>query len=337
MPALVGLVIAAPLATGLATGLVTTASASASTGGQVFRFADPAIVEASSLVVQDDMFLTSNDSGDSGRVFAVSRSGATVGVTHWSDDPLDTEALAPGGSGYVWVGDIGDNDSRRSSVEIARVPVGRGDRTVDPTTYRLTYPDGPADAETLLRDPTSGRLYIATKSVFGGVLYAVPASLDASGSNRLRAVGRVLPVATDGAFFPDGRHLIVRNYTTAVVYAWPSLQPVGSFALPHERQGEGIAVADDGAVYVDSEGPGSPVLEVTLPPTLEAAVRPEVSERPASPPTSQGGTPGSRSSAAPGVEQAADDPVHRDAWPWLAGGLLGLAALLVLLRALRPR
>ena len=174
--------------------------------------------------------------------------------------------MAPGGAGYVWVGDIGDNDSRRSSVEIARVPVGRGDRTVHPTTYRLTYPDGPADAETLLRDPASGRLYIATKSVFGGVLYAVPASLDASGSNRLRAVGRVLPVATDGAFFPDGRHVVVRSYTTAVVYAWPSLQPVGSFALPHERQGEGIAVADDGAVYVDSEGPGSPVLEVTLPP-----------------------------------------------------------------------
>jgi hypothetical protein len=324
------LAIAAPAATGLVT------TASSSPGQEVFRFADPAIVEASSLVVQDGLFLTSNDSGDTGRVFAVDRAGATVGVTHWSDHPIDTEALAPGGAGYVWVGDIGDNDRRRASVEVARVPVGRGDRTVAPTTYRLTYPDGPADAETLLRDPASGRLYIATKSVFGGVLYAAPAALDAAGSNRLRAVGRVLPLATDGSFFPDGKHLVVRNYTSAVVYAWPSLQPVGAFPLPHERQGEGIGVADDGAVYVDSEGPRSPVLAATLPQKIEAAVRPAVSEGPASTPASPG-TPSSGRAAAPVVEQASDEPAQRDAWPWLAGGLLGLAALVVLLRALRPR
>lgn len=134
------LTLAATLALGHA------APGSATSGELVFRFTDPAIVEASALVVQDGLFLTTNDSGDSGRVFAVNGSGATVGVTHWSADPLDTEALAPAGSGFVWVGDIGDNERSRASVEIARVPIGRGDRTVRPTTYRLTYPDGPADA-----------------------------------------------------------------------------------------------------------------------------------------------------------------------------------------------
>ncbi len=197
------------------------------------------------------------------------RRGRTVGVTHWSDDPVDTEALAPGGPGHVWVADIGDNAAGRSSVAIARVPVGRGERTVHPTTYELTYPDGATDAETLLRDPTSGRLYIASKNVFGGVLYAVPEHLDASGPNRMRSIGRVLPVATDGAFFPDGEHVVIRNYTTAVVYDWPSLQPVGSFRLPSQRQGEGIGVAADGKVYVSSEGPRAPVLEVTLPPKID--------------------------------------------------------------------
>jgi hypothetical protein len=289
---------------------------------QVFRFEDPAIVEASDLVVQDGLFLTTNDSGDTGRVFAVDSSGATIGVTHWSDDPIDTEGLAPGGTGYVWVGDIGDNGRRRTSVEIARVPVGRGDQTVHPTTYRLTYPDGPANAETLMRDPITGRLYIATKSLFGGVLYAVPQDLDASATSQLVAIGRVLPVATDGAFFPDGRHVIVRNYTTAVIYDWPSMQPVGSFALPHERQGEGIAVTDEGQVYVSSEGPRSPVLQVTLPPKLEAAVRPVVATGPGQ----------------PGEQPSSDgDDGSPDAWPWVAGGLLGLAALVVLLRSLRPR
>lgn len=323
---LAGLAIAAPLALG------TVLAPAPPSGHQVLSFRDPAIVEASALVVQDGLFVTTNDSGDTGRVFVVDRSGHTVGVTHWSRDPTDTEALAPGGRGFVWVGDIGDNLARRPSIEIARIPVGRGERTVRSPTYRLVYPDGASDAETLVRDPGTGRLYVATKNVFGGVLYAVPPQLDASHPNRLRAVGRVLPMATDGAFFPDGRHLIVRSYDTAVVYAWPSLQPVGSFALPEQQQGEGIAVADDGSVYVSSEGVHSSVLRVTLPPKLAVAVRPEVSAGPTSP------TPSGRTaSSAAAPDPASVEPVGRDAWPYLAGGLVAVVALVVLVRSLRPR
>jgi hypothetical protein len=322
---LAGLAIATPLAVGLA------ATASGPAAHRVFDFDDAAIVEASALVVDDGLFLTTNDSGDTGRVFAVDGSGHTVGVTHWSDDPTDTEALAPAGHGFVWVGDIGDNEGRRASIDLARIPVGRGDRTVHPTTYRLTYPDGPTDAETLVHDPATGRLYLASKSVFGGILYAVPAHLDASGANRLRAVGRVLPVATDGAFFPDGKHLVVRNYTSAVVYDWPSLRPVGSFTLPHERQGEGIAVAADGRLYVSSEGPHSAVLEVSLPPRLRSAVSGHAAAASTSPRSSSAASRRPRP-----VGPATAEPDSRDAWPWLAGGLLGVAALVVLLRALRP-
>jgi hypothetical protein len=318
-PLLAGLAIAAPFALGVL------AAPSGPQGHEVFAFDDPAIVEASALVVDDGLFITTNDSGHTGDVFTVDRSGHTVGVTHWSDDPVDTEALAPGGNGEVWVGDIGDNTASRSSITIARVPVGRGDRNVRPTTYRLTYADGATNAETLVRDPTSGRLYIASKNVFGGVLYAVPEQLDPSGPNVLKSVGRVLPIATDGAFFPDGKHLIVRDYSSAVVYAWPSLQPVGRFRLPDQGQGEGIAVAGDGRVYLSSEGPRAPVLEVTLPPSVRAAVDGQVSP---SPPT------GGHSDSSP---LGAQDPASHDPWPWIAGGLLGVVALVVLLRALRPR
>lgn len=319
---LAGLVIAAPFALGIAS------TPASPPGHEVFAFSDPDITEASALLVHDGLFMTTNDSGHPGQVFVVDGSGHTVGVTHWADHPVDTEALAPGGDGFVWVGDIGDNTGSRSSVEIARVPVGRGDRDVDPTTYRLTYPDGATDAETLLQDPTTGRLYIASKNIFGGVLYAVPEKLDASGPNRMKALGRVLPVATDGAFFPDGRHVILRDYTSAVVYSWPSMQPVGRFALPRQRQGEGIAVAQDGKVYVSSEGPQAPVLEVPLPPRIEAAVKGQVSIGPSSPATSGPADP-----APPGEP----DTASHDAWPWLAGGLLAVVALVVLLRALRPR
>lgn len=319
---LASLAIAAPLALGVA------ATPSGPSRHEVFAFDDPAITEASALVVSDGLFMTLNDSGHTGNVFVVDESGSTVGVTHWKDHPTDTESLAPGGPGFVWVADIGDNTSSRSSVEIARVPVGRGDRTVTPTTYQLTYPDGATDAETLLRDPRTGRLYIASKNVFGGVLYAVPEHLDASRPNPMEAIGRVLPVATDGSFFPDGRHVIVRNYTEAVVYTWPSLEPVGSFTLPNQRQGEGISVAPDGKVYVSSEGPRSPVLEVTLPPKIEAEV---------TGPVTSPGTPTSSPTPGPSHSTPADEEAgSRDPWPWLAGGALGLVGLVVLIRALRP-
>ncbi len=325
--ALAGLAVAAPFAMGFAVAI----AAPAPHGTTVFDFSDPAVIEASALVVQDGLFLTTNDSGDSGRVFAVDRSGDTVGVTHWSTDPTDCEGLAPGGPGHVWVGDIGDNLAQRSSVTITRVPVGRGERTVSETSYRLAYPHGPTDAETLVRDPVTGRLYIATKNVFGGALYAVPAHPSATGVNRLQQVGHVLPIATDGAFFPDGRHLIVRSYSRAAVYDWPSLQRLGTFDLPSQQQGEGIAVAADGRIYLSSEGLHAPVLEIALPPEIRTAMAP-------APSTSAPASPSPTPSAGPGAgEQPADDATSRDAWPWALGGLLAVGALLVLVRALRPR
>lgn len=320
---LAGLVIAAPFVVGLAV------TPGAPHGTTVLTFHDPAIIEASALVVSDGLFVTTNDSGDSGRVFTADRAGDTVGVTHWSAHPTDCEALAPAGPGHVWVGDIGDNFGSRSSVTITRVPVGRGERSVTPTSYRLTYPDGPTDAETLVRNPVTGRLYLASKNVFGGTLYAVPRHLSADGTNTLRRVGRVLPIATDGSFFPDGRHLIVRDYSSAVVYDWPALRPVGSFDLPTQQQGEGIAVADDGSVYLSSEGLRSPVLEVSLPRSLQHAI--SASPSPSGTPSGGTATPGASS-------EATTDASSHDAWPWVAGGLLAIGALVVLMRALRrPR
>jgi hypothetical protein len=325
-----GLVVAAPLALGIA-------GAADTRGDHVLSFTDPAIVEASALVVQDGLFLTTNDSGDTGRVFAVAQDGRTVGVTHWSSHPTDCEALAPAGAGAVWVGDVGDNLARRPAISITRVPVGRGERTIRATTYRLRYPDGAHDAETLVRDPTSGRLYVATKGLFGGGLYAVPAHLSATTTNPLRRVGRVLPVATDGSFFPDGRHLVIRDYTSATVYDWPSLRAVASFPLPSQQQGEGIAVAPDGVVYVSSEGVRSAVLRVPLPADVRRALAPPSPSPPSSPSASPSASPSPGEPATPVDPAEAPGAPSRSPWPWALGGLLAAGALLVLLRALRPR
>lgn len=244
-------------------------------GTTVFRFVDPDIVESSGLVAEvvagRALVHTTNDSGDSGRVFTVdATTGETVGVTTWAAEPDDVEALAPAGPGHVWVADIGDNSGSRSSISVARVPVGAGERTVAPARVELAYPGTPRDAEALLVHPQTGRLYVATKNVFGGELYEAP-DLDAGGGGapqEMRLLGQVTGMVTDGAFLPDGRHLVLRTYSRAVLYAFPSLEQVASWPLPDQEQGEGLAVegAGDGVtLLLSSEGQHAPVLRVPLP------------------------------------------------------------------------
>ncbi|WP_193605568.1 hypothetical protein [Nocardioides dongkuii] len=298
----------------------------------LFTFADPAIVESSGLVARDDLVVTTNDSGDSGRVFTVdAATGRTVGVTRWEGEPTDVEALAPAGPGEVWVGDIGDNPGSRDSVEVLRVPVGRGDRTVDPERFELVYPDGPTDAETLLAEPETGRLVVVSKEIFGGTVYRAPARLDPDGPNRLTAVGPAPGIATDGAFFPDGRHVVVRDYGSATVLTWPALDTVHSFGLPDQDQGEGIAVDEDGRVLISTEGAASDVLAVTLPPKVRDAVAPPEPAEPTEPAVP----------SAPPAPDPADEteqtPEDRPVWPWFLGGWLGVGVLVVLLRWLWRR
>jgi len=247
-------------------------TSSADRATALFVVRDRAIDESSGLVRRSRLFVTTNDSGDTGRLFVLNRRGRTVGITHWSDRALDTEALAPAGRHSVWVGDIGDNGKRRTSISVSRVSVGRGQRDVRPRTFRLAYPRGPADAETLIRNPSTGRLYVVTKDAGGGTLYAVPRRPSRTHVNVLRPVGRVLGTATDGAFLPGGRFLVVRNYSQATLYRWPSMTSLGSFSLPGQRQGEGMAASRHGVLFLCSEGVRQPVLRMLLPTPLRRTV-----------------------------------------------------------------
>ncbi len=251
-------------------------------GRVVFSFVDPAITESSGLVDLGSLMVTTNDSGGDAVVFVVDpRTGRTIGRTTYADEVTDTEALAPAGAHAVWVGDIGDTNEVRESVQVFRVPVARGDRTVEASAYDLVYPDGAHDAESLVAAP-DGRLWVVTKGLLGGTAYVAPRHLDPDRPNRLRAVAAVDVWATDAALFPDGRHVLVRGYDSAVVYSFPAFQPVASVDLPRQRQGEGVSISPSGRVRLSSEGRNSPVLQVDLPDALKQVVEPT---RPASSPT----------------------------------------------------
>jgi hypothetical protein len=324
------LMVVVPFALGLSAG------ATVDDPAVVFRFQDRAIVESSGLtVLPDGRFVTVNDSGDEARVFTVDpATGRTVGVTRWDGEADDVEALAPAGPGAVWVGDIGDNTEERTGVQVVRVPVGEGDRSVAGERVTLAYPTGPANAEALLAHPGDGRLVVATKDVFGGTLYASPSGVRPGDTVTLQELGGVIPVVTDGAFFPDGRHLVLRNYAIATVYSWPDLEQVGRVDIPPQQQGEGIAVDADNRVYVSSEGIRSPVLEVELPPRLADAVsgvEPEEPEQSSTPEPSDEPTPTGKEAPED------DDGWPADAFPWLIGSGLLVVAVVVLVRSLRRR
>lgn len=295
-----------------------------------FTFQDPEIVESSGLVVRDGLVVTVNDSGDIGRTFVVDpRTGQTVGGATWGASE-DVEAIAPLRGDELLVGDIGDNLAARSSVQLLRVPVARGEQTVTPAVYEMTYPDGSRDAETLMVHPRTQQVFVASKGIFASTLYVAPRRLSTTEPNQLEAVGDVIGIATDGSFFPDGRHFVVRDYSRAVIYTYPDLLSVAEIDLPDQEQGEGIAVDEESAVFVSSEGLRSDVLRIELPARVARLVDPP-------PPTPETeADSGSEPDATSAPEPAAAD-VERPVWPWLLGGVAGLGMIVVLVRSLRPR
>jgi hypothetical protein len=277
--------------------------ASAQEAEVALRLQDPRIYESSGLALSrrhQEVLWTHNDSGDEARLFAVGSDGRTLAtLTLAGVEARDWEALAAGrddrGRPALFVGDIGDNQGVWPEVAVYRVtePARLGDATVPAVRYRLGYADGPHNAEALLVDPRGNRLYVATKQVAGGGLYQAPARLDPAGVNVLQRVARVPPVITDGAFTPDGRAFVLRDYQGAYLYRAPGRR-VGSFELPPQFQGESITVTADGrSVLAGSEGPDSEVWRVPLPQAALARVSPTTRPAPrAKAPAATAGGPG---------------------------------------------
>jgi len=153
--------------------------------------------------------------------------------------------------------------------------------------YRLVYPDGPHDAETLLIEP-GGRPVIITKDATGMSGIYVPegdrsvSELASPGPTPLEKVGELAftptttpggpPIivgsilATGGAVSIDGSVAAVRTYND--VYLFPiedgdvvealTGEPV-VVAVPDQRQGEALAFDADGNLLLASEAAGGPM------------------------------------------------------------------------------
>ncbi len=232
--------------------------------------------ETSGLAVSatdSSLFWTHNDAGNRAELFGIGGDGRLrerVRVTGATlVDWEDLEAARCGESACLYVGDIGDNDGERVSVTIYRVPepAAGSSQTAPAEAIRGRYPDGPRDAEALFAAP-SGDLYIVTKGRPGPAeLYRLRAPQRTQGVATLERVRELFAEPHDpddrvtaATATPDGRWVGIRTYRALYLYpledlvGTASLQPrvVDLSNLPG-RQGEAIAMANDGTVWLSSE------------------------------------------------------------------------------------
>ncbi|GLX10487.1 hypothetical protein [Microbispora sp. NBRC 16548] len=276
-------------ATATATATAAAATARADDGERLlFRIRDERVSESSGLAVSPThkgIVYTHNDSGHGPQIYAIGPDGRTRATfTIGNAEARDWEGIAAStdratGRGVLWVADIGDNmDGAWPDVSVYKVvePRTMEDATLRAVRYRFRYADGPRNAEGVMVDPRTGRLYIVSKEFSGGV-YAAPAKLRTDKVNVLRRVGSAPLMATDAAYAPDGSSFVVRTYFSASVYRSPG-KLIAHVAMPPLNQAESIAYTRDGtALLTGSEGKDSPVYRVPLP----AAARPAPSPSPA--------------------------------------------------------
>jgi hypothetical protein len=224
-----------------------------------------------------------NDSGNPAQIYLTDSSGAdkgtlsltTVGNRDWEDIAVGPGPIA--GKSYIYVGDIGDNASQYNSVFVYRFaepdltgktsPVLLDISIVD--IIELKYPDGPHNAETLMVDPLTRDIYIASKTSNISQVYVARYPQSITSVIVMDPVVQLFfDKATGGDISPDGSEILLRN--NGLIWYWklPTgtsisagllTQPQVAPYFNNEPQGEGIGFAADGSgYYTDTEVRGYP-------------------------------------------------------------------------------
>lgn len=306
---------------------------------------DDRLAELSGLAADAEFRYAVADGGRRLQVLALRPDCTVQRVITAAVDPFDVEDLALGLDGRLWLADIGDNSRQRESVALHVLsPHGA------PELYRLTYPDGPHDAEALLLDQ-QGLPYIITKETLGSARVYRPAGrLSSPGPTVLELVTSVRfprtdtsggpigalgsSVVTGGATSVDGGVVALRTYTDAYLFEVPDGNLVAALGrspvrvpLPDEPQGEAIAFTSDGALLSASERAESGNQPIR---SVPDAVGLAMSAEP---------TPSPTISAAPADAVAAAQPPASGLTDWQAVliAVVGAAGVIVIISRLAAR
>ena len=261
---------------------------------------DTSISESSGLVASrttPGAYWTHNDSGDGPFIYALDTCGESLGTFRVNGaQARDWEDIAAGpgpqpNKSYLYIGDIGDNNSVRPEVVVYRVAEpalsastrkftkSRPGSTEAAEAIRLKYPDGKHDAEALLVHPRTGNIYIVTKVLIANpAVYEAVAPFTSGQPITMRRVGEThVPsifggVITGGSISPDGKRVALCDYFQGYEIVLPAgtsnfddiwKQKMTGFDLGKRKQGESITYRLDGkALLATSEGKQSPLIQV---------------------------------------------------------------------------
>ena len=224
----------------------------------------------------DGVLWSHNDSGEP-VIVAVGADGSVMGsvkitgagVSDWEDIEVGP---CPAGS-CVYIADIGDNDASRSSITIWRVrePDPGAGNSAAAESMRLTYPDGARDAESLIVLPNGSMLVVSKGEKSTVAVYRAPSFRNGASvrmesvatlSTNQKGVGKERRI-TGGSASPDGRWIVLRTVSSLAFYDANELGKGNvreAFQVDvsgvGEAQGEGVAVGDNGTIWLASEGGG---------------------------------------------------------------------------------
>jgi hypothetical protein len=283
---------------------------SAVPGEAVCTINDSRLVELSGIVaLPDGGYVVENDSNDQAaamRVFFLDSKCKLSRQLLYPTAARDPEDLAVASDGTVWVADIGDNftnapKDRRETIALWKVPQGGG----APIVHRLTYPDGPHDAEALLfgpgdvpvivtKDPSgTAQIYQPTEALQANTKQGVPLGNVGSWkpkrtgtANFLGGTGQIL--VTGAAQSPDRKRFVLRTYSDAYEWDAPDGDVVKAIKsgepritpLPNEPQGEGITYSPDGKSFLTCSDQTGPSKILRYQPVNGGPAAPAATEKP---------------------------------------------------------
>jgi hypothetical protein len=236
--------------------------------------------------VHPGVFWAHNDSGNPTELYALRPDGSIAATFTLRGATLrDPEDIAVGpctagdDRSCIYLGDTGDNGARRRSVQILKVeePARLADGPLVPVILPFRYADGPIDAEALVVDPATARVFVITKSLLSlGAVYRIDDLGGREGGlavrvRTLRAPREFDAPTTGAAAHPSGTRLLLRTYTRVWELRSPDArafedvldaEPVAVPEAP-EPQGEAVSYTRDGRGYLlAGEGVNSPIHRV---------------------------------------------------------------------------
>jgi len=241
------------------------------------------LTEASALVAshhRPGVYWTLNDTRHDSLLFAVDQQGRSLGrfrVNGAANEDWEALQFGPGpdGKDALYVGDTGDNKGKRQQMAIYRVPepepadaLGEIASTAAAEVFRFVYPGSPRNTEAMLVHPTTGEILLVTKEPSGqSVVFRMPTPLDSGTTVTLEQVGAITvsggageqaKLVTDGTVAPDGQHVTIRTYTSALEFEIPVGAPLASIGgqpprvipLDDGKKGEGLTYRLDGNALI---------------------------------------------------------------------------------------